>query len=93
MNRIKAFLSAIIEDCQTEIDTKNPGFEDIKENANAVLARIEALELATKPFTDFASLHSFDKLPDDTPLTQGSRLAARQITAGDFKRLLKATRL
>lgn len=47
---------------------------------------------ALKPFADFASAPSFDRLPDDMPITQGSRLAKKQVTAGDFKRALVALR-
>lgn len=45
---------------------------------------------ALKPFRDYANLPGFDKLPDDMPITQGSRIAARQLTAGDLRALLAA---
>ncbi|MFN3314333.1 MAG: hypothetical protein ACK46Q_12820 [Hyphomonas sp.] len=53
-------------------------------------AFLEELQAALKPFAEFARASSFDKLPDDTPMTQGSRFARRQVTAGDFKRALTA---
>lgn len=43
---------------------------------------VEALE----PFAAYASMSGFDKLPDDAEMTRGSRIAARQVTASDFKR-------
>ena len=46
------------------------------------------LREALEPFAGFARASGFDKLPDDLPMTQGSRLARRQVTAGDFKRAL-----
>lgn len=51
---------------------------------------LEYLRTALEPFAAFARASSFDKLPDDLPMTQGSRFARRQITAGDFKRALAA---
>lgn len=45
---------------------------------------------ALKPFADFASASSFDRLPDDMPMTMGSKIARRQVTAGDFKAALRA---
>jgi len=46
------------------------------------------LRAALEPFAEFARASGFSKLPDDLPMTQGSRLARRQVTAGDFKRAL-----
>lgn len=57
-----------------------------KERADALAARLKEAEEALRPFHDFAKASGFDALPDDMPLTQGSRLARRQVTAGDFKR-------
>lgn len=45
---------------------------------------------ALAPFAEFARASSFDRLPDTMPMTQGSALARRQVTAGDFKRALRA---
>lgn len=50
----------------------------------------DGLREALEPFAEFARASSFDKLPDDMPMTQGSRMARRQVTAGDFKRALAA---
>jgi hypothetical protein len=49
----------------------------------------ELLE-AAKPFLDFAEGRMFDMLPDSEPMTKGSPLARRQITAGDLRRLKAA---
>lgn len=49
------------------------------------------LRSALQPFADYASLSSFDLLPDNHPLTQGSRMAAKQVTAADFRAALLAT--
>ena len=48
------------------------------------------LRTALEPFAEFARASGFDRLPDDMPMTQGSRMARRQVTAGDFKRALAA---
>ena len=47
--------------------------------------RIKALEDALRPFADFAAARGFDRLPDHLPMTQGSSMARKQVTAGDFK--------
>lgn len=60
--------------------------------ATADAARIAELEAALKPFADFASARGFDKLPDNAPMTPGSRMAHRQVTAGDFKAAARATK-
>ena len=52
--------------------------------------KILKLRAALKPFADFADTPTFEKLPDDYPMTQGSALARRQVTAGDFKKALDA---
>lgn len=52
----------------------------------AAEARVKELEGALQPFAAFSMASSFEKLPDDLPMTQGSRMAHRQVTAGDFKR-------
>jgi hypothetical protein len=49
-------------------------------------ARIAALEAALAPFAEFARASNFDLLPLDTPMTQGSRLARKQVTVADFIR-------
>lgn len=46
--------------------------------------RVKKLVEALEPFAVFAQSDSFDKLPDDTPMTQGSKFARRQVTASDF---------
>ena len=60
------------------------------ETLEMALAGVElALEIsqkALKPFAAFGSLSGADLLADDYVLTQGSRLAARQITIGDMRR-------
>lgn len=48
---------------------------------------VDALREALEPFIKFANLSSFDRLPDELPMTRGSDMGAKQITAGDFKRL------
>lgn len=45
---------------------------------------------ALKPFTDFMAGGSFNKIPDDVPLTVGSSMARRQITAGHLRKLAAA---
>ncbi len=52
--------------------------------------QVEELRIAAQPFVDFASAGSFNRLPDRLPLTQGSVMARRQVTAGDFKALRRA---
>lgn len=49
-----------------------------------------AVQDAFKPFADFMAGGSFDKIPDDMPLTAGSSIARRQITAGHFRKLAAA---
>lgn len=49
-------------------------------------AQREALE----PFISFSDGTMFTRLPDDFVLTAGSRLAHRQLTVGDFKKLRAA---
>lgn len=58
--------------------------------SQAAPAPSDGLREALEPFAEFARASSFDKLPDDMPMTQGSRFARRQVTAGDFKRALAA---
>lgn len=50
----------------------------------------EGVREAFKPFSDFMAGSTFDKLPDDAKLTNGSSLAWRQLTVGDFKKLRAA---
>jgi hypothetical protein len=45
---------------------------------------------ALKPFISFSDGTMFSHLPDDFVLTAGSRLAHRQLTAGDFRSLRTA---
>lgn len=47
--------------------------------------RIKALEDALRPFADFAAARGFDRLPDNLPMTHGSSMAGKQVTARDFK--------
>lgn len=49
-----------------------------------------AVQTAFQPFADFMAGGSFDKIPDDMPLTAGSSIARRQITAGHFRKLATA---
>jgi hypothetical protein len=51
---------------------------------------VAALRLreAAEPFITFAKSGSFRLFGDDFVLTNGSRLAHRQLTAGDFRALL-----
>ena len=63
----------------------NGGWEAMQRAA----ATIEKLREALKPFAEYASAPSFDKLPDHFVMTQGSLLARRQVTAGQFKHALK----
>lgn len=49
-------------------------------------ARAGRLREALEPFVEFTKAGSFDRLPDNMPMTQGSSIAFRQVTAGDFKR-------
>lgn len=49
-----------------------------------------AVQTAFQPFADFMASGSFDKIPDDMPLTAGSMLARRQVTAGHFRKLAAA---
>lgn len=53
---------------------------------------VAALRLreAAEPFIAFAKSGSFKLFGDDFVLTNGSRLAHRQLTAGDFRALLAA---
>ena len=55
---------------------------------DAAAARIAELEAALAPFVAYASLPGFRILPDEMPVTQGSRMAARQVTVADFRRAL-----
>ena len=48
----------------------------------------QVLREALKPFADFAE--GMDALDDEYPVTPGSLLARRQVTAGDFKRAREA---
>ena len=52
----------------------------------AAKVEIERLREALEPFAEFARVSGFDKLPLDTPMTQGSRLARKQVTVADFIR-------
>ncbi|MFL5239620.1 MAG: hypothetical protein ACJ8EL_18890 [Rhizomicrobium sp.] len=52
----------------------------------AALRRREAVE----PFIAFAKAGTFKLFSDDFVLTNGSRQAQRQLTAGDFRALLAA---
>lgn len=45
---------------------------------------------AFKPFADFMAGSAFDKLPGEMPLTNGSGMARRQLTVGDFRKLREA---
>jgi len=54
-------------------------------------ARNAELVEGLRPFAEFASLQGFDKLPDDMPMTSGSRMAAKQVTASDFCRARNLT--
>lgn len=56
----------------------------------STLRKLERAEKALEPFIAFASLPGFDRLPDDLQLTNGSRIAARQLTVADFRALSKA---
>lgn len=49
----------------------------------------EALRKAAKPFVEFSELSGFDRMPADMPITAGSRMAARQLTAGDLRSLIE----
>jgi hypothetical protein len=53
---------------------------------------VAALRLreAAEPFITFAKSGNFKLFGDDFVLTNGSRLAHRQLTAGDFRALLAA---
>lgn len=53
---------------------------------DAALAEGVRLKLALAPFAEFAKAPVFDELPNGLPMTQGSPMAHRQVTAGDFKR-------
>lgn len=59
-------------------------------NALQAAARPAVTDDVAKPFLDYVKLSGFERLPDDMPLTAGSRMAARQITVGDFRRLAAA---
>jgi hypothetical protein len=48
--------------------------------------RVEALTGALRPFADYAELSGARAMPDDFAVSQGSRLAARQITMGDCRK-------
>ena len=52
----------------------------------AALAREAALRGALTPFAAFAALTDASRLPDDHAITQGSRLAAPQITVGHLRK-------
>ena len=47
--------------------------------------RIKALEDALRPFADFGAARGFDRLPDHLPMTHGSSMAGKYVTARDFK--------
>jgi len=49
-------------------------------------SKIEALRAALTPFAAFAELSGASRLPDDHAITQGSRLAAPQITVGHLRK-------
>jgi hypothetical protein len=68
-----------------ELDKWIPGWREELDERKALAARIEELEQVLRPFSDFAAgIHP--SIPDDMPLTMGSRMARRQVTAGDFRR-------
>lgn len=48
-----------------------------------------ALRKAAKPFVEFSELSGFDRMPADMPISAGSRMAARQLTAGDLRSLIE----
>jgi hypothetical protein len=47
---------------------------------------IAELEAALRPFAHFADAYGFHDLPDDIPLTQGTKFGRHHVTAGDCKR-------
>lgn len=62
-----------------------------EERQRALAPEVEgAVQDAFKPFADFMAGGSFDKIPDDMPLTAGSSIARRQITAGQLRKLAAA---
>lgn len=85
----KSMHDALLVDRDTLI--RNLAYQgELREAAEARLAAspdTQGMVLAAlEPFAKYASLGMFDKLHDDMPMTQGSSIAARQVTAGDFKR-------
>lgn len=58
---------------------------DLARTVIAQAARITQLEEALEPFALFANAGSFDRIPDDHPMTNGSSWAFRQLSARDFK--------
>jgi hypothetical protein len=57
-----------------------------RETIAGLTARVEALTRALRPFADYAELSGARAMPDDFAVSQGSRLAARQITMGDCRK-------
>ncbi len=62
---------------------------DLKASAHPHAVPQSVLE-ALEPFVNFANVPAFEHFSDDFVLTMGSRMAMRQLTAGDFRKLLTA---
>lgn len=71
---------------ETGVEARKLGYVSIANEALEAAIEIKQLRDALKPFADYANRPGFDKLSDDSPLTQGSSMAAKQVTALDFKR-------
>jgi hypothetical protein len=76
----------IFDDCDCRRPPVNPYTSLSAAPPPDLVAENARLVEALKPFATFAEARNFDKLSDNMPMTLGSRLAHRQVTAGDFKR-------
>lgn len=59
------------------------------EERDKILVALRIMKVI-QPFIDFTRTPTFNILSDEFELTAGSPMAHRQLTAGDFRRLLEA---
>lgn len=60
--------------------------ESLLTEREKLLARVDELTEALRPFARFIDTAAGNSLPDHFPMTRGSDLASRQCTVGDFRR-------
>ena len=81
-----AVLNAICDERDRIIEARTAIMRRAQDEIARLTAKLRTAEEALRPFAKFAEAGSFDRLPDDFPMTAGSPLARKQVTAGDFKR-------